>query len=62
MKFEFTDIDNYHQRAKVIGGWLVKTHESVYHLGTSVSAGGDGWDLRVAMTFVPDPDHKWVID
>ncbi|MEJ1422234.1 MAG: hypothetical protein Q2484_17080 [Candidatus Sedimenticola sp. (ex Thyasira tokunagai)] len=60
MKFEFEDIDNYHQRAKVPGGWLVKAVENVFHLTDYQQ--GDGWDWRVSMAFVPDPDHIWVID
>lgn len=60
MNFEFEQIDNNHQRAKVFGGWLVKAFESVCH-DRAVVGGGleEGWDWRVAMTFVPDPSHKW---
>lgn len=54
---EWERIDNNTQRAKVIGGWLVKTHESVYHLTDTNS--GDGWDWRVSMCFVPDEGYKW---
>lgn len=59
MEFVFENIDNEHERAKVLGGWLVKANTSVYHLYNGVSEGGEGWDWRVAMTFVPDPDHEW---
>ncbi len=55
------DIDDWHQRAKVFGGWIVKTHESVYHTENGVSGGGEGWDWRVSTCFVPDPEYKWVI-
>ena len=60
MKFE--SIDAQHERAKVIGGWLVKAYENVYHRGDVYSPSGDGWDWRVAMTFVPDPHHAWEVD
>ena len=51
-------LDPYHQRAKVPGGWLVKSFNNVVHIvndGTPVS----GWDWRTSMTFVPDPNHDW---
>lgn len=54
---EWEDIDDFHQRAKVPGGWLVKVHESVFHL-TDMQQ-GEGWDWRVSMTFLPDPTHSW---
>ncbi len=55
----FEKIDDEHERAKVFGGWLVKTYTDVHHLDNGISAGGEGWDWRVAMAFVPDPDHEW---
>lgn len=60
---EWEQIDNSHQRAKVHGGWLVKAFESVTH-NLCVDGRGmeDGWDWRVAMCFVPDPNHEWVIE
>lgn len=59
---EWEEIDGNHHRAKVHGGWLVKAYESVSH-DKSLNGGGmqDGWDWRVAMAFVPDPSHEWVI-
>ena len=59
MKFEFEKIDNYHMRAKVLGGWLVKAIEDVYHKDSFGAA--TGYDRRVAMAFVPDPKHSWNI-
>lgn len=60
MKWE--EIDNNHQRAKVFGGWLVKTFEDVYHgRGRFGNDMQEGWDWRVAMTFVPDPNHEWEV-
>ncbi len=61
MKFEFEDIDNYHRRAKVPGGWLVKVSEPVVH-DSRQQGMVSGWDWRVAMTFIPDPKHEWIIE
>jgi hypothetical protein len=55
VRLEWETIDDNLQRAKVYGGWLVKTHEPVYHINGEIS--GDGWDWRVSMCFVPDPNH-----
>ncbi len=59
MEFVFERIDDEHERAKVFGGWIVKASSSVYHLDNGVSQGGEGWDWRITMTFVPDPAHEW---
>lgn len=50
-------IDDYHQRAKVFGGWLVKAYEQCAHPEQYERT----WqfDLRVAMAFVPDPQYQW---
>jgi len=61
MKFEFEQIDNWHTRAKVPGGWLVKATESVVHV-TDINGIDDGYDWRIAMAFVPDPKHEWTIE
>ena len=55
MKWE--NIDDYHKRAKVQGGWLVKAYENVHH-----EIDGGGYDFRVSMCFVPDKMHLWKID
>ena len=60
MKFEWEKIDDYTQRARVLGGWLVKTFEDVAH--KTDDGMNDGWDWRVAMAFVPDPNYDWKID
>ena len=59
LTMEFDFIDDHHQRAKVFGGWLVKSVDPVAH----IMDGGvvDGWDWRTAMCFVPDPKHEWEI-
>jgi len=52
-------IDSNHQRAQVFGGWLVKTFEDVNHF--TENGLQQGYDWRVAMTFIPDPQHEWVL-
>jgi len=58
---EFEDIDDMHQRAKVINGWIVKTFQDVYHYREHLGDVTCGHDFRVAMVFVPDPNHEWEI-
>ena len=60
MEFKWEKIDDYHVRAKVFGGWLVKSFESVHHWVNGQFHWGRDW--RVAMAFVPDPNHEWNID
>ena len=60
MKYEWETIDGYNFRMKVPGGWVLKVLEDVAH---EIEMGRlPGWDWRVAICFIPDPDHKWVID
>jgi len=60
---EFEIIDENHHRAKVVGGWLVKAFESVLHDQSGCGNGmQEGWDWRVAMAFVPDPNHEWKLE
>lgn len=56
---EWEQIDEWHERAKVFGGWIVKTNSSVFHLDNGVSQGGEGWDWRISTCFVPDVKHEW---
>jgi len=60
IKLEWEQIDNYHRRAPIPGGWLVKAIEDVMR---DMSASGQGlmcgWEWRVSMCFVPDPNHEW---
>jgi len=55
MRFEWEEIDDYNQRTKVIGGWLVKTFESIYF------PNDHNPNFNVGMAFVPDPKHEWEI-
>lgn len=57
MKWE--QIDNYHCRCKVPGGWLLKAFENVSHYLPDRGL-DSGWDFRVAICFVPDPNHEWI--
>jgi len=57
---DFETIDDWNERAKVFGGWIVKTHASVYHTNIDgCGTSGDGWDWRVSTCFVPDVNHEW---
>lgn len=58
MKFEWENIDQYHKRAKVIGGWLVKAYED---MGGSEYPSRVGYEWRIALTFVPDNGHYWKV-
>lgn len=54
---EWEMIDNYHSRAKVHGGWIVKGFDAVLVLLN------DEWrpseEMHIAMCFVPDPMGAW---
>lgn len=39
------------ERAKVPGGWLVRTRMALH----------SNQDLGLAMVFVPDPNHEWTV-
>jgi len=56
---EWEVIDPYLQRAKIPGGWLVKAYEDVVH-DREHAGMVPGWDFRIALCFVPDPDYAWL--
>lgn len=58
------DIDPYHKRAAVPGGWLVKTYEDVMTPRDTYCGmrGERGYEWRVSMCFVPDEGHYWKSD
>jgi hypothetical protein len=61
MKWE--QIDDHHDRSKIFGGWLVKASTPVVHNMIDTGHGmSDGWDWRIALCFVPDPNHEWTIE
>lgn len=54
-------IDNFHQRAKVFGGWLVKSYLDVYDWNDERGY-ERGYNWRESMAFVPDPKHEWKLE
>lgn len=57
---EWEQIDAYHQRTKVFGGWLVKSYEDVVHYDKDVGI-LNGYSFTASMAFVPDPKHEWEV-
>lgn len=53
IEWEWEKLDESTYRAKVIGGWLVKTHNS--------AEGKHNWAISETVTFIPDRDHEWTI-
>ena len=58
---EWERIDSYHERAKVPGGWIFKAYADVCHLNPDYIH-TTGYDFRVSVCFVPDPNHEWQLD
>ena len=58
IEWKWERIDGFTERAMVPGGWLVKVSEDVTHL-TEYNGMDSGWDWRIAIAFVPDPQHAW---
>jgi hypothetical protein len=56
MKWE--KIGDRDERAKVFCGWIVRSYTDVCHV-VNGDTFKEGWDLRIAMCFVPDPFHWW---
>lgn len=53
-------IDDYHKRAKIKGGWLVRAREPVRsYIGDGKWEYGYEW--AVAICFVPDALHAWAL-
>jgi len=60
MEIKWETIDDWHQRAKVYGGWLIKAYEPVSHNLIAEGQGVvSGWDYRIALCFIPDDGHLW---
>ncbi len=58
MDWEMINLLNY--RARVFGGWVLKTYEPVVHdRGEQRQGMIDGWNRRVSTCFIPDPKHEW---
>lgn len=58
---EWEQIDAYHKRAQVLGGWLVKAYEDVQTRMHEDMPMSQGYEWRVSMCFVPDPNHEWEV-
>ena len=56
---KWEQIDDNHQRSKIHGGWLVKTYTDVYISLHEAEPPQQGYEWRVAICFVPDPNHEW---
>lgn len=63
MNLEWEQIDAYHRRAKVVGGWLVKAYEDIYTKSSRDGVGLTcGTNFRMSMCFVPDANYEWKLD
>ena len=54
-------IDGWHYRLKVPGGWVLKVLEDIFHY-PGINDRGTGFDWRIAICFIPDPDHLWKVE
>ena len=62
IKLEWEDMESNFgdvQRAKVFGGWLVKSVQDVFISLHEDQRPQTGYEWREAMVFVPDPKHEW---
>jgi len=59
IKLEWEEIDDYHKRAKIQGGWLVKTYEDRFVSFHEEQRPEPGYEWQVSMCFVPDINHEW---
>lgn len=56
MKFIEEQIDEYHSRLAVFGGWVLTTY---YSTVCDPTARGD---QRLSQVVIPDENHEWVIE
>ena len=61
MKFEWEQLDEWTNRAKVHGGWIVQSFTPVAHANKQTYI-GEKKDYRIATVFVPDTNHDWMVD
>ena len=61
MNFEWEQLDEWTNRAKVHGGWIVRTSTPVAHVNRDMYC-GQREDYRISTVFVPDLNHDWVVD
>lgn len=58
LKWEELGGDVISRRAEVPGGWLVMVYGDVFH-DRDFNGARTQLDYRIAMSFVPDPNHEW---
>lgn len=58
MALVWEQIDNYHQRAKVFGGWLVKAYEDNYDENDEAEPIEDDLDIIAEMIELDSDDLK----
>lgn len=50
-------------RTRTPSGWLVRESSEVAHIGNDKNEYiTTGYDWRVSLTFVPDPDGLWLLE
>ena len=59
VKLEWEKIDGTHERAKVIGGWVVKSYQDVLISMHAEQPLTEGYEWRESMVFIPDIGHQW---
>lgn len=59
VELNWEDIDQTHERAKVFGGWIVKSSVDVLVSMHEDMQPTNGYEWRESMVFVPDPNHEW---
>lgn len=56
MIFEWEIITRHEDRAKVFGGWIVRT------VWTRDNDDGDSVSVSSSLVFIPDTNHEWSIE
>ena len=61
MKSMWEQVDPYTFRMQVPGGWVIKCLENIHHFYPETGREDDvsEYDFRIAVCFVPDPNHEW---
>lgn len=60
MSLVWEKVDADIERTRTPGGWLVRQFNDVAHIGADLNNYvTTGYDWRVTLTYVPDPDGVW---
>ena len=59
MDLKWEGIDSTHERAKVFGGWIVKSYQNVLVSMHEDQPPTEGYEWRESMVFIPDENHQW---